>query len=68
MNKDEIIKKIIIERVKTMSPNVKIALGSDGRFLTRDEILQEIKTNTSIGDKILTIQLNYLKALKEGIV
>jgi len=68
MNKDEIIRNIIIERVKTMSPNVKIALGSDGRFLTRDEILKEIKTNTSTGNKILKIQLNYLKALKEGVV
>ena len=68
MNKEEILRKIVIERVKTMSPNVKIALGSDGRFLTRDEMLEEIKSKSSTGEKIFKIQLNYLKALKEGMV
>lgn len=68
MNKEELIQKIVIERIKAMAPNVRIALGSKGEFLNRDEILKEVSQNTDIGKKIINIQLKYLRALKEGIV
>lgn len=66
MNK--LLKKIIIERIKVMSPDVGISMGLNGRFLMRDEMLREIKLNTLVGDKILRIQLKYLMALKECVV
>lgn len=68
INKQEIIKKIVIERIKSMQPNVKIALGSKGAFLNKDELLREVSENTPTGEKIINIQLRYLRALKEGLV
>ena len=50
-----------------MSPNVKIALGSHGEFLNRDQLLEEVNKNTSIGKKVIEIQLRYLRDLKKGL-
>ncbi len=66
--KDETIKKIVVERIKSMAPNVKIALGSKGEFLTKDQLLHEISNDTDIGKKIIEIQMRYLRALKEGLL
>ncbi|MBI5880691.1 hypothetical protein HZB90_01020 [archaeon] len=67
-NNEELIRKIVVERIKSMSPTVKIALGSRGEFLNKDELLKEVSTNTPTGKKIIEIQLRYLRALKEGLV
>ena len=32
-DKNKLIKKIVLERIRNMAPNVKIALGSKGKFL-----------------------------------
>ncbi|MFH1439185.1 MAG: hypothetical protein ABIG89_01365 [Candidatus Woesearchaeota archaeon] len=66
--KDEIIKKIVLERIKSMSPNVKIALGSSGKFLDKNALLKEVSSGTATGNKIIEIQLRYMRALKEGLI
>ncbi|MBU0457316.1 MAG: hypothetical protein ABH824_05170 [Nanoarchaeota archaeon] len=66
--KEEIIQKIVLERIKSMSPNVKIALGSKGGFLSKDDLLKEVRDGTPTGKKVIDIQLRYMRALKEGIV
>ena len=66
--KDATIKKIVVERIKSMAPNVKIALGSKGEFLARDQLLKEVSNDTDIGKKIIEIQMRYLRALKEGLI
>lgn len=66
--KQEIIKKIILERVKSMAPNVRIALGSKEGFLNKDQLLDEIKKGTPVGKRIIEIQMRYLQALKEGVL
>lgn len=68
IKKDILVKKIVIERIKNMAPNVKIALGSKGGFLSKNELLNEVTKGTSTGKKIIEIQLKYMQALKEGIV
>lgn len=67
-NNQEIIKKIVIERVRAMSTNVKIALGSDKGFLDKNQLIEEINKDSEIGKKITNIQLRYMRALKEGLV
>ena len=66
--KQEIIKKIVLERVKSMAPNVRIALGSKEGFLNKDQLLDEIKKDTAVGKKIIEIQMRYLRALKAGVL
>ena len=67
-SKDEIVKKIVIERIRNMAPNVKIALGSKGNFLGKNDLLKEVTKNTDTGKKIIEIQLRYMRALKAGII
>jgi len=65
---DELVKKIVLERIRNMAPNVKIALGSKGEFLGKDALIKEVASDTDIGKKIVNIQLRYMRALKEGLV
>lgn len=66
---EELKKKIVIERLRQAPPNVKISFGmSKGNFMQRDELIKNVEDNTEIGNKIIKIQLNYLKAFKEGFL
>ena len=69
MSNQDTIKKIVIERVRAMSPNVKIALGSSTKsFLDKNQLIEEITGNTDIGKKIIDIQMRYMRALKKGLI
>lgn len=67
-NQDKLVEKIVLERIRNMAPNVKIALGSKGGFLSKSDLIKEVTKNTATGKKIIEIQLRYMRALKEGIV
>ena len=49
-----------------MSSNIKVSIGSLGDF-TKDELIKNVQDNSNIGKKIIEIQLEYLRALKEGL-
>lgn len=66
--KGEMIKQIVIARIKAMSPNVRVALGSKGNFLSKDKLLSEVINNSETGKKILEIQWKYIQALKLGLI
>ncbi len=68
IDKDETVKAIVLERLREMSPNFKIALGHNGRFLKRDEIIREVKEGSDLGNQIVKIQLVYLESLKKGLI
>ena len=64
----ELKKEIIIERLRQAPPTVKVSFGmSDGRFLSRDELINEINKDTEIGRRVVNVQLAYLKAFKKGL-
>lgn len=42
LNRETLMKGIVLERFKAMPSNVKISFGSNGRFLNKEEILKEI--------------------------
>lgn len=65
-NVEELKKEIVIERLRQAPPTVKIAFGSASEFMTRDELIEQVQKETEIGKKIIKIQLEYLKAFKEG--
>lgn len=65
---EELVRKIVIERIKAMDPHVKIALGHQQGFLTKEELLDEVQKGTPAGEKIVAIQMRYLRALKEGLI
>ncbi len=63
---NEEIKKIVIARLEVFPSDKKISIGSIGE-LTKEEMIENVKKETDIGEKIVEVQLNYLRTLKEGI-
>jgi len=63
----EIEKEIVLERLRQVPPTFKISLGSaEGKFMNRDDLIEEVKKESSIGEEIINIQLAYLRAFKKG--
>jgi len=63
---NEEIKKMVIARLEVFPSDKKISIGSIGE-LTKKEMIENVEKETDIGEKIVEVQLNYLRTLKEGI-
>ncbi|MEK7514114.1 MAG: hypothetical protein AAB580_04465 [Patescibacteria group bacterium] len=63
---NEEIRKLVIARLRTLSGGKKISIGSDGEF-SREELIKRVTDNDQVGKKIVQIQLEYLRSLKEGL-
>jgi len=65
------LKEIILYRLLSskLPDNIQIAIGnsSDGP-MNMQEIIQHVKDEDETGRTIIEMELNYLKALKEGIL
>ena len=59
------VKDLVIARLGVLSPNKKISIGSSGEF-TRDELIELVEKENEIGVKIVKIELEYLRAIREG--
>ena len=65
----EIEKEIAIERLRQAPINFSISLGAiDGKFMNRDELIEEVEKESEIGEEIINIQIEYLRAFKKGIL
>jgi len=62
---DEEIRKLVVARLKVLSPETIISLGSDGSF-SRDEMVKKVQDGDEIGEKLAEIQMEWLQSLKEG--
>ena len=60
----EEIKQLVIERLRRIPVGKKISIGADGDF-TSDELIKLVETNNKVGDKIIKMQLEYLRSLKD---
>jgi len=61
----EDLKDLVIERLDVLPSDKKISIGSVGEF-TKDELIERVKQGDEIGQKIVEIELSFLRALKEG--
>jgi len=60
----EEIKQLVIERLRCIPVGKKISIGADGDF-TSDELINFVETNDKVGNKIIKMQLEYLRSLKD---
>ena len=67
MSISEDIKELVIARLDTFPPDKKISIGSFGEF-TKEQIIQHVQKGDSIGNKMIEIEMEFLCAIKEGIV
>ena len=67
MSISEDIKELVIARLDTLPSNKKISIGNYGEF-TKEEIIQHVKKGDSVGNKMIEIEMEFLRAMKEGLV
>lgn len=63
----EDIKELVIFRLETLPANRKISIGSQGEF-TKDELIDHVKKEDAVGKKIVEVELEFLRAIKEGVM
>lgn len=61
----EDIKELVIHRLETLPSNKKISIGSQGGF-SKEELIEHVRKEDTIGRKIVEVELEFLRALKEG--
>ena len=62
----KIEKEIVIERLRQTPPTFKISLGSEeGKFLSRDDLIDEVKNESKIGEE--TLQVRPVRGLADKI-
>lgn len=64
---DEEIRKLVLARLKTMSPDTIKCIGEEGSF-SRDELIEHVKEGDKIGKTIEQVEMEWLRAFKEGII
>lgn len=57
-------KELVLERIKALSEDVIISIGSNE--LTREEIINSIEIEDETGKDIVKAQMDYLKAMASG--
>lgn len=57
------IKDLVIARLEVLPEDTGISIGSAGEF-TRDELIERVRRGDEIGQKIVQVELSYLKSLK----
>jgi len=62
-NITEDMKQLVIARLEVLSEDTGISIGAEGEF-TREELIKSVERGDEIGQKIVEVQLNYLKGLK----
>lgn len=64
---DAEIRQLVVARLRSLPSNRKISIGSAGEF-SKDELIERVEKQDQIGKKIIAVQLEYLRALKEGFL
>jgi len=62
-NKNEDIKELIIARLEVLPDDKSISIGSEGEF-TKQQLIEHVKSGDELGQKIIEIQMDYLRVLK----
>ncbi len=63
----EDIKELVIARLDVMPSNKKISIGSFGEF-SKDELIFHVKKEDEIGRKMVEVELEFLRAIKDGLL
>ncbi len=61
----EDVKELVIARLGIMPSTYKLSIGSEGTF-TRNQLIEHVRAEDSVGNQIARMQLNFIKALTTG--
>lgn len=60
---DQEEKEIVLARLQTMPPTMKLSIGGEGTF-TKWELIEEVEKETKIGDFIVKVYMENLRSFK----
>lgn len=67
MVSEQEIKQLVVERLKTLPEGTGLSIGSMGDF-NKQELISHVEQGDDIGKKIIEVELNFLRGLKNGIL
>lgn len=62
----EDMRRLVIERIKTASADLGVSIGATE--YTQDELVKSVETGNELGQKIIAIQMEYLRDMAEGAI
>ncbi|MDD5527834.1 MAG: hypothetical protein PHO56_02540 [Patescibacteria group bacterium] len=66
-NEQELIKEIVIARLKSLPEDMGVSIGSEGNF-KKEELISSVEEGGEMGQKIIEVEMNFLRGLKNGIL
>lgn len=66
MNNEKEIIDLVVARLQNLPSSKEISIGSSGEF-TKDQLIEHVKKNDEIGKKMIAIEMDFLRSMKEGI-
>ncbi len=61
------LKELVIARLEIIPSDKKISIGSSGEF-TKFELIKRVEKEDEVGQKVVELELTFLRALKDGIL
>lgn len=58
----EYVQKLVVERLRTMPPEVSFSIGSYGDF-TRNQLISEVEKHSAIGKATIEMELTFLRQM-----
>ncbi len=59
---EEYVKKLVIERLRTIPPNQSFSIIGYGRF-SRDDLIREVMNDSPLGRQKIESELRFLRAM-----
>ncbi|MFC1612552.1 hypothetical protein ACFL29_01745 [Patescibacteria group bacterium] len=63
--KDEYVRLLVIERLRSLPKDAVISIGSKGTF-NREDAMSEVEEGSDAGKTIMEVQMEFLQSLKTG--
>ena len=60
------IQDLVIARLQTLPDGVELSIGSEGDF-TKDELIDHVRLGDEVGQKIIELEMSFLRSLKSGV-
>ena len=57
---------LVIARLQNLPSNKDISIGSSGEF-TKAELIEHVKNFDDIGQKMIAIEMDFLRSMKDGL-
>jgi hypothetical protein len=58
-------KELVIARLRAIPDNALLSIGFSGKPMNRNELIDHVKKEDSIGESIIEMQLSYLRSFKK---